>query len=75
MAEGFKTASFGWVSNHGYEYQVVEIDEGCFEIRYREGVKDTFKTAFEFNDLDGEGIITAMQSALSFSHSQMEKTL
>ena len=70
MTEGFKTASYGWTNNCGYEYQVVETDEGCFVIRYRDSPQDNFKTVFEFNDFDSEGIIDAMQSALSFSRSQ-----
>ena len=73
MPEGFKTASYGWVNNHGYEYQIVEIDDGCFEIRYRDSPQDNFKIVFEFNDLDAEGIINAMQSALTFSRSQQRK--
>lgn len=70
--EGYKTAAFGWTSHCGYSYSIRETDEGLFTVFYSEDGKEETR-AFEFNSLDADGIIEAMQEAVKFHRAQEEK--
>tara|TARA_R110000823_G_scaffold105973_2_gene224453 strand:- start:323 stop:580 length:258 start_codon:yes stop_codon:yes gene_type:complete len=66
---GEKTAEFGWISYHGYEYAVKETEGiGSFSVFYREsGELDKDRVqVFQFNNFDADGLISAMQEAVEY---------
>jgi len=65
--DGYASAVFKWINNIGYEYHISCVDEGVFQIGYKE-IEGTDKTnpIVTFTDDDADGLIKVMQEAVTF---------
>lgn len=75
MAEGYAQARFKWVNYHGYSFEVRPVSEGCYEIAYEEDGKEGEEIVFEFNEMDFEGLIEAMKSAVQYERAHRQGPL
>ena len=66
MSKGYLMADFKWRNPNGYEYSAVDMDEGFWEIRYREDGQPEKKTGVTFSVEDAAGLISVIQNTIDF---------
>ena len=65
--EGYASAKFSWHSYAGYFYEVVPYDNGVWEVNYYDSHEQDKPTdSFTFNDLDADGVLEMLKSAVDF---------